>query len=107
MNDPDSITLAIDIGTSSVRAALYDGSAKMVPRSLVRIGRTLRNTPDGGAEIDADEAFAQVVAAIDAVLEKTSRIKIEIDLVTACTFWHSLVGVDKMGKPTTKVLGWA
>lgn len=101
------ITLALDIGTSSVRAALYDGSANVLPRTSVKIERTLTSTADGGAEIDADIAFDQVVAAIDAVLEKTKNLKGEIECVASCSFWHSLVGVDAKGKPTTKVLSWA
>ncbi len=101
------ITLALDIGTSSVRAALYDGDANGLPRTSVKIERTLTSTADGWAEIDADVAFEQVVAAIDAVLEKTKNLKGEIDCVASCSFWHSIVGVDANGKPTTKVLSWA
>lgn len=105
MNEP--ITLALDIGTSSVRVALYDGDANILPRTSVKIERTLTSTADGGAEIDADIAFEQVITAIDAVLEKTNNLKGEIECVASCSFWHSLVGVDAKGKPTTKVLSWA
>lgn len=96
--------MALDIGTSSVRAALYDGLAKAVPRAFAKIERTLTVTADGGAEIDADEAVAQVASAIDALLERSDA---EIAHVASCSFWHSLVGVDAKGKPTTKVFGWA
>jgi len=98
------LILALDIGTSSVRAALYDGPANAVSRAFAKIERTLTVTADGGAEIDADEAIAQVAAAIDALLEKTN---VEITYVASCSFWHSLVGIDATGKPTTKVFGWA
>jgi len=74
---------------------------------MVKNERRLIATDDGGAEIDADEAFAQVVAAIDDVLEKSKTIKGEIICTAASAFWHSLVGVDAKGKPTTKVFGWA
>lgn len=99
--------LALDIGTSSVRAALYDYKGNVLPRTMVKNERTLTATDDGGAEIDADEAFGQVVAAIDDVLSKARKIKGDITHVAASCFWHSLVGVDAKGKPTTKVLGWA
>lgn len=101
------ITLSLDIGTSSVRAALYDGRAKVIPRSSVKIERPLMRTADGGSEIDAGEGFAQVVEAIDAVLAKTDGLNVEVEFVAACSFWHSLMGVDDKGKPTTKVLSWA
>ena len=73
----------------------------------VKIERSLNVTLDGGAEIDADEAFTQVTAAIDAVLIKSKSVKGEIAYVASCAFWHSLVGIDSKGKPTTSVFGWA
>ena len=51
-----SFILALDIGTSSVRAAIYDLNAEPVPHMSVKIERGLRATADGGSEIDADEA---------------------------------------------------
>lgn len=99
--------LAIDIGTSSVRAGLYDLNGNLLPRTLVKNERTLKLTSDGGAEIDADEACAQVVSTIDAVLDKTRGSKSEVVAVASCAFWHSLVGIDARNRPTTKVLGWA
>jgi gluconokinase len=101
------LILALDLGTSSVRAALYDDAGNVLPRTMVKNERSLTATDDGGAEIDADEAFDQVVAAIDEVLRKAEKIKGEIGHVAASSFWHSLVGVDAKGKATTKVYGWA
>ena len=99
--------LAIDIGTSSLRAALYDFEGNVIPETLVKNERVLAATDDGGAEIDAEEAFQQVVSIIDDVLEKSKNVSGKIEYVAACAFWHSLVGVDGRGEPTTKVFGWA
>ena len=102
-----SLILALDIGTSSVRAALYDEKGNVLPATMVKNERQLTATEDGGAEIDALEALKQIEQAIDDVLEKSSKIKGEITHVAASSFWHSLVGVDEKGKPTTSVFGWA
>ncbi len=101
------LILALDIGTSSVRAAVYDSSGEVLPKTFVKNERTLTATDDGGAEIDAAEAFAQIEKAIDDVLKKAAKIKGEIEYVAVSSFWHSLVGIDAKGKPTTKVFGWA
>lgn len=101
------LILALDIGTSSVRAALYDGHANASARTSVKIESSFTVTSDGGSELDADLGLAQVVAAIDRVLEKTKGLKGEIEYAASCSFWHSLVGVDAKGNATTKVLGWA
>ncbi len=99
--------LALDIGTSSVRAALYDFDGNVLPETMVKNERQLNATDDGGAEIDVSEAFAQIEKAIDDVLKKSEKLKGEISTVATSLFWHSLVGIDKRGKPTTKVFGWA
>jgi gluconokinase len=105
LNPP--LILVLDIGTSSVRAALYDADGNVLPKTFVKHERTLTSTDDGGAEIDANEAFAQVADAIDDVLKKAKGVKGEVEYVAASSFWHSLVGVNKKGNPTTKVFGWA
>lgn len=97
--------LAIDIGTSSIRAGLYDEKAEAKPRSSVKIESSFDTTPDGGAEIDADVLLDRVVTAIDAVLSKNK--KADITHVSICAFWHSLLGMSANGRPTTKLLGWA
>ncbi|CAN5525132.1 gluconokinase [soil metagenome] len=105
MNSP--LILALDIGTSSVRAALYDFQGNVLPETMVKNERVLNVTDDGGAEIDAIEAFSQIEKAIDDVLKKAEKIKGNIEFAAASSFWHSLVGIDKRGNPTTKVFGWA
>jgi len=99
--------LALDIGTSSVRSALYDFAGNVLPETFVKNERQLRITEDGGAEIDALEALLQVEKAIEDVLKKSKKLGGEIEYVAASAFWHSLVGVDKNGEATTKVFGWA
>ncbi|MGB7069542.1 MAG: gluconokinase [Pyrinomonadaceae bacterium] len=101
------LILVLDIGTSSVRAALYDDAGNVLPRTMVKNERSLNATDDGGAEIDANEAFDQVVTAIDEVLRRSEKIAGDIGYIASSSFWHSLVGVDASDKATTKVYGWA
>jgi gluconokinase len=101
------ITLAVDIGTSSVRAGLYDGAARPIPRTSVKVEYAFNVIPDGGSELDAEAGFSHVVSAIEGALEKTKHLNSEIDLVAICAYWHSLVGIDEKGRATTKVFGWA
>lgn len=103
----DSLILALDIGTSSVRAALYDSRAKRLDETFVKNARRLVMTDEGGAEIDAETALLQAVAAIDEVLEKAGDRAEKIEFVTASCFWHSLVGVGAENVALTPVFGWA
>ncbi|MEO8041531.1 MAG: gluconokinase [Acidobacteriota bacterium] len=101
------LILGLDIGTSSVRAALCDLKGNMLPETFVKNERSLTSTDDGGAEIDAEVAFKQIVRAIDDVLVQSSDVEGVITHVAMCAFWHSLVGVDVRGRATTRVFGWA
>ena len=98
----NDLILGLDVGSSSVRAALFDHAGKMKPRSLVKVEESLV-----GESVIAEKVFANVIAAIDGVFEKSSTLKGEISHIASCAFWHSLVGVDARGKPTTEVFPWA
>lgn len=78
-----------------------------MPTTMVKNERTLTATDDGGFEIDADEAFLQTVNAIDDVLQKIPIQVENIEFSAASCFWHSLMGIDKNGNPTTKLYAWA
>ncbi|MBP9663454.1 MAG: gluconokinase [Pyrinomonadaceae bacterium] len=99
------LILGLDIGTSSVRAALYTENADIIPRSLVRLDHSFTVTPDGGSEFDADEMVSRIAQVIDSVLARPR--KGEIEAVAVSAFWHSLLGVDRRGNPVTPVFGWA
>ena len=101
------LILALDIGSSSVRASLFDSNAQRRPKMSVRVEHSFSATKDGGSEMDAEKALSQVVETVDAILKRSAKVKGEIGCVASCAFLHSLVGIDVQGKPTTKVLGWA
>jgi len=52
-------------------------------------------------------AVSQLIFTIDEVLKAADKVRGQITHVASSCFWHSLVGVDGKGKPTSKVLGWA
>lgn len=97
--------LALDVGTSGVRAALFDKSGKEIKStSRSRGGSSLISTP---AELDADSLVLLVEQTIDALLVSDSRSSSPLELVAISCFWHSLLGIDQAGRPTTPVLTWA
>ena len=99
--------LVLDIGTSSVRGALYDGRGELLEQTQARVIRSLCTTADGGAELNAEEAIEQVARTIDAVLERAASLQTPIEAVAVSCFWHSLLGVDSKGSAVTPVFGWA
>src|SRR3712207_2001315 len=101
----DTRVLSVDLGSSSVRAELYDATGNRVEDSETQLGYELEYAPDGGVTKDADELLELVVRAIDGALSDAGDAP--ISGVAMSTFWHSVLGLDREGHPTTPVLYWA
>ena len=101
------LVIAIDIGTSGLRSFLFDVRGRPVANAIARRDRPLRTAADGEATVDPDERVRATADAIDETLARASRRATDIAAVATSTFWHSLMGVDARGRPTTRVLTWA
>jgi gluconokinase len=97
--------LSVDVGSSSVRAELYDDVGDSVDGTEVKFDYEFEYSPKGGAEKDADELLDLVVRAVDGTLSEAGGAV--ISGVAMSTFWHSVLGLDRDGRPTTPILTWA
>jgi gluconokinase len=97
--------LALDVGTSSCRASLYDTLGQPVAGRAAQVTYAPRVTGDGAAELDPETLFSNVCAAIDRVFDKSTELP-QILAVATSTFWHSLMGVDARGEPQTPLYLW-
>ncbi|MBD3265549.1 carbohydrate kinase, partial [bacterium] len=98
--------LSVDIGTSSVRARLYDAQGKPQKGMASQIPYSMTTTPAGGAFIDAQAMLEMAEKVIDDVLGKIDPCAMSIEAVAMCTFWHNILGVDAAGQPATPLLSW-
>jgi len=98
-----SLVLGLDVGTSGVRAALFDDRAEEV--AAVKIGRDAASLSDF-IELDPLHLVNEVIEAIDQLLAKPNDFG-KVESIAISTFWHSLLGIDAAGSPTTPVLTWA
>jgi gluconokinase len=99
---PPADILAIDVGTSSVRAALFDAQARPVAGVDARRPYSIK-TQDGGGEVDAELLFRLVREVLDEVHPK---LRGPVAAVACCTFWHSVMGLDG-DRSLTPVYTWA
>lgn len=104
MNPPYILTL--DIGSSSVRATVYDSSARAIPETSTQIKYDFRTTPDGGSEMDADVLLAHCFAAIDATLARFPAGQ-PIAAVASDCFTLSILGVSGDGNAVTPIYTYA
>jgi gluconokinase len=99
------LILAFDIGSSSLRTALFDTSGERLVATTAQKAYRLKNTADGGAEL----APAVLLKAAREALRETLRHSPGAPIlgVGMSCFWHSLVGLDRQHKPMTPIFTWA
>jgi gluconokinase len=101
------LVLAIDVGTSSVRALLFDRRGTALDFPAAQKAYDLATTPDGGATVDAEMLFDLTVMVIDQALSAAGADAKHIAAVGISCFWHSLLGLDGNAHPVTPVFLWA
>jgi gluconokinase len=90
--------LALDIGSSSTRAALCNARGRRVDESMATERYAIRYTVNGGAELEPGELLESVHRCVG------TRGK---QPVAASAFWHGLLGLDRDGRPATPIYTWA
>ena len=102
------LVVAIDLGTSSARALIYDSRGRQVDGLASHLGYRMTVTSDGGVEADADRLVHIVLQTLDelhACAESLPRGK-EIAGVAVTTFWHAMMGVDSRRRAATPLYSW-
>ena len=101
----NSVVIALDVGTSSTRAAFYGGDGRSIAGRSHQVQYTPTLTRDGGVELDAQRLLEAVVECLDAI--HPNRPPEETRAVGLATFWHGLLGFDAGGHPITPIYMWA
>jgi gluconokinase len=99
------VLLALDIGTSGIRAALFDEGGREIAGTKIRTDHG--SATSDWATIDAEILLDQVASTLSAVLANVPETVTSIEYVAISCFWHSMMGVDERGQPTTPLFGWA
>lgn len=101
------LVLALDVGTSGLRAFVFDAKARPIGPAVAWSRKAPRTSRLGEASLDADERARAAFACIDGVMRALGRRGGDVAAVAVSTFWHSLLGVDASGRATTRVITWA
>jgi gluconokinase len=96
--------LALDVGSSSLRTLLFTMGGHQIEGAGSQISYHARTTADGGWEIDPPEITRIAARAIGDTCQQMRVKDLTPVAVAVDTFWHSLVGVDADGRPTTPLL---
>lgn len=106
MDMPAPLILALDVGTSSTRALLFDATGAEISGAKAQETYELTVTGEGEVSVDADKLVDVVAHTIDQALQQAGSRVSSIGAVAADTFWHSLMGVDADGQAITPLITW-
>jgi gluconokinase len=101
------LVLALDIGSSSARAALVDARGRRLKDSLIHVAYEHDTVESSYGSLDPQELIHAVEELIDRIVKLTVSRQVEIAGVGISTFWHSLIGLDEHHRPLTPVYSWA
>jgi gluconokinase len=96
--------MALDVGTSSARAAMYDAAGHALPHRFHQVPYEPSTTADGGVEHDPARVLDALATCIDAV--QKGRGGGDLLGVAVTTFWHGLLGFDRGARPVTPIYMW-
>ena len=100
----DPFIVSIDVGSSSVRALLFDSSARQMEGYGAQLPYRIQTTSDGGAEIDPDTLADLTIDCLDELHRQVHDSGLPIAAVAGSAFWHSFCGVNASGEPTLPIL---
>lgn len=95
--------IGIDIGTTSTKTVLFTRQGEVVKEHALNY--PLLTPVPGAAEQDPEEILSAVTTSVGQVVRQ-----VEPDSILCLSFsaaMHSLIAVDRQGKPLTKSLTWA
>src|SRR6266581_7576314 len=97
---------ALDVGTSSVRALLFDATGAAIPHIRAQHSYKLITSNEGEVSVDADMLVETVAKSVDETLAAAGPLAAQIGAVATDTFWHSLIGVDASNHALMPLLTW-
>ena len=104
---PTPYILAVDIGSSAVKAGLYDAEASALLHTQASIQHQQRTAADGTHEEDATTIQHATEAAIDRALQLAGEDADHIAAVGFDAMASTILGVDNRHNPITPVFTYA
>lgn len=99
--------LSIDIGTSSIRSAVYDRDGMPVRGIESRRSVEVRSTIAGASTLDPDQLLRSVWEVLDVVVQRSGNLADHIAGVGMCTFAANILGLDENARAVTPLITYA
>jgi gluconokinase len=97
--------IGVDIGTTSTKSVLYEKNGKVLFNSAVEY--PLHSPTPETAEQNPEEIFQAVIKTVGNVMKQADIKAEDVLCVSFSSAMHSLIAMDKEGKPLTECITWA
>src|SRR5690606_714914 len=105
MTRKGTVVLAVDIGTTSTKTLAADVTGRVLADHSVAYPM---HSPDPGApEQDPDEICEAVLEGLAAVMRRAGLQGNDLLCVSLTAAMHSLIALDREGRPITRSIAWA
>ena len=104
MASDDNFILAIDLGTSGPKVALFSTHGELVDSEFEPTG--LQLLPDGGAEQSPDEWWQAISTAVQRMLARGLVPNDQIVAIGTTGQWSGTVAVDDQGNALGNAVSW-
>lgn len=101
------LVLALDIGSSSVRAALHDRRGRPLKGCAVQASYGWDLDAHGSVRLSHRTLLKLVGEVLDQVVRVAGPLAAEVVAGGVSCFLHSIAGLDAAGRPITPILSWA
>jgi gluconokinase len=102
-----TFVVALDVGSTSIKGALYDSRARLVRGTLAREASPIRPRPGGAAEGDPVALARRVERVLDRVMAAAGTRASKVRAVGLDVLTITLCGVDGGGRPRTPLYTYA
>ncbi|HET7377824.1 MAG TPA: FGGY family carbohydrate kinase, partial [Anaerolineae bacterium] len=99
--------LTLDIGSSSIRAMIFDARARSIANLEARELHTFHTKADGTAIDDAGQVLQRSVKVIDQLINMLGDRSADIRAVAIDTYAMNMLGLDRSGSPITPIFTYA
>ena len=101
------LVVAIDVGSSSIRAGLFDRLGRPRRGSFAQVAYSMSLDAEGGASVEVERLVEVLAVTLDRVVERAGAALADVAGVGISCFLHSVAGLDGAGRPITPLLTWA
>ena len=96
--------VTLDVGSSSVRTLLFDAQGQEQPGFGEHCAYQIATDHSGVAEVNPDELLQFCITCLAKIHEQMKAAGIQPAALAMDTFWHSFLGIDSEGRPTTPIV---